>query len=77
MMVDIYINHHLCITQRIYMYIYVYIYIYIIYIYIYIYTANTTLTAKGDYSCFMQDLTELKFLCLIKLQIPHMKTPGQ
>ena len=40
MIVDIYINHHLCITQRIYMYIYViyiyvYIYIYIIYIYIY------------------------------------------
>ena len=70
MMVDIYINHHLCITQRIY------IYIYVIYN-IYIYTANTTLTAKGDYSCFMQDLTELKFLCLIKLQIPHMKTPGQ
>ena len=39
MMVDIYINHHLCITQRIYIYmlyiyIYMYIYIYIIYIYI-------------------------------------------
>ena len=45
--------------------------------YIYIYTANTTLTAKGYYSCFMQDLTELMFLCLIKLQVPHMKTPGQ
>ena len=30
MMVDIYINHHLCITQRIYIYIYM---LYIIYIY--------------------------------------------
>ena len=42
MMVDIYINHHLCITQRIYIYmyvIYIYIYIYIyICIYIYIYS---------------------------------------